>query len=165
MFATEVRNCAGNAISLGVWSAKGQRIREIYVEVPKEGGSIGVSLQWVPLASTEDVWHILDVAPNSPADVAGLLPYADYVIGSPEGFIKGEAGLGELVEQVRVSREVHRGALTYSERRRTPDSSRLQQRIRFDPARHHHAFTLLGRTRPPWLYPRLRRSPPHSCAA
>jgi len=46
----------------------------------------------------EDVWHILDVAPNSPADAAGLLPYGDYVIGSPEGMMRGESGLGELVE-------------------------------------------------------------------
>lgn len=47
---------------------------------------------------TEDVWHILDVAPNSPADLAGLLPYGDYIIGSPEGLLKGESGLGELVD-------------------------------------------------------------------
>jgi len=53
----------------------------------------------MPLSSTEDVWHILDVIPNSPADVAGLLPYGDYVIGSPEGLVRGEAGLGELVEE------------------------------------------------------------------
>ena len=52
----------------------------------------------MPLASTEDVWHILDVATNSPADIAGLLPYGDYIIGSPEGLLKGESGLGELVE-------------------------------------------------------------------
>lgn len=40
--------------------------------------------------------------PNSPADVAGLLPYGDYVIGSPEGLVRGESGLGELVEDVRA---------------------------------------------------------------
>ena len=56
----------------------------------------------MPLSSTEDVWHILDVMPNSPADVAGLLPYGDYVIGSPEGLVRGEAGLGELVEEASV---------------------------------------------------------------
>lgn len=38
------------------------------------------------------------MAPNSPADVAGLLPYGDYVIGSPEGLVRGESGLGELIE-------------------------------------------------------------------
>ena len=29
------------------------------------------------------------MAPNSPADAAGLLPYGDYVIGSPEGLVRG----------------------------------------------------------------------------
>ena len=36
--------------------------------------------------------------PNSPADIAGLLPYGDYIIGTPEGIVHGESGLGELVE-------------------------------------------------------------------
>lgn len=36
--------------------------------------------------------------PDSPADVAGLLPYGDYIVGTPEGIVHGEPGLGELVE-------------------------------------------------------------------
>lgn len=40
----------------------------------------------------------MDVIPDSPADVAGLLPYGDYIVGTPEGNVHGEAGLGELVE-------------------------------------------------------------------
>lgn len=101
LFATEVRNSAGSTISLGVFGTKGQQIREIYVSVPKEQTSLGLALQWSPLNVTEDVWHILDVMPNSPADFAGLLPYSDYVIGSPDGYLQGggDAGLGGLVEQ------------------------------------------------------------------
>lgn len=99
LFATEVRNCAGSSISLGVYSVKGQVIREIYVGVPPDGSSLGVSLQWAPLGLGEDVWHILDVMPSSPADVAGLLPYSDYVIGSPDSQLHGEAALGNLIEQ------------------------------------------------------------------
>lgn len=45
-----------------------------------------------------NIWHILDVPANSPADIAGLLPYSDYIIGSPDGVLLGENGLGELVE-------------------------------------------------------------------
>lgn len=59
---------------------------------------MGLSLQWTPLATTEDVWHILDVAPNSPADLAGILPYSDYIIGSPEGPMRGENALPDLIE-------------------------------------------------------------------
>jgi hypothetical protein len=77
---------------------QGQKIREVYISIPSENPTLGISLQWSPLTLAEDVWHILDVAPNSPADVAGLLPYGDYVIGSPEGLVRGESGLGELVE-------------------------------------------------------------------
>jgi hypothetical protein len=41
---------------------------------------------------------VLDVPPNSPADVSGLLPYSDYILGTPEGVLHGEGGLSELVE-------------------------------------------------------------------
>lgn len=44
------------------------------------------------------IWHILDVPAASPADIAGLLPYSDYILGTPEGILHGESGLGELVE-------------------------------------------------------------------
>ena len=102
LLATELRNCAGTAISLGVYGAKGQAVREIYANIPSDDGAanLGLSLQWAPIAGTDHVWHILDVMPNSPADVAGLLPYSDYVIGSPErAGLRGEAALGELVEE------------------------------------------------------------------
>lgn len=103
LFSTEVRNCAGSTVSLGVFSAKGQTIREAYLPIPAHGGaSLGLSLQWAALSSVDDVWHILDVMPHSPADVAGLLPYSDYVIGTPEPLpqhLHGEASLGALVEQ------------------------------------------------------------------
>ena len=46
----------------------------------------------------DQVWQFLEVTPNSPADTAGLLPYSDYIVGTPEGQVHGEAGLGELVE-------------------------------------------------------------------
>ena len=66
--------------------------------MPSTSVSLGITLQWAPLSTSEDVWHILEVIPNSPADVAGLLPYGDYVVGTPEGTMSGESGLGELVE-------------------------------------------------------------------
>ena len=70
----------------------------MHVPVPTPSPTLGITLQWTPLATTDDVWHVLDVIPNSPADTAGLLPYGDYIIGTPEGLVHGESGLGELVE-------------------------------------------------------------------
>lgn len=115
LFATEVRNCAGSSVTLALWNAKvcqtmallesslltnkkGQRPRSLQIPVPTPSPTLGITLQWTPLASTEDVWHILDVTPDSPADNAGLLPYGDYIVGTPEGAVHGESGLGELVE-------------------------------------------------------------------
>ena len=97
-FAVEIRNCAGSNVALTIWSAKGQRVRTLQVAVPTPSPTLGLTLQWTSISSTEDVWHILDVIPDSPADLAGLLPYGDYIVGTPEGNVHGEAGLGELVE-------------------------------------------------------------------
>ncbi|KAF9879213.1 hypothetical protein CkaCkLH20_03446 [Colletotrichum karsti] len=98
LFAQEVRNCAGGSVLLGLWSAKGQRTRELHAPVPRDTASLGLSLQFTPLAVAANIWHVLDVAANSPADAAGLLPYGDYILGSPEGALHGEGGLSELVE-------------------------------------------------------------------
>ncbi|KAL1880808.1 hypothetical protein VTK73DRAFT_4978 [Phialemonium thermophilum] len=98
LFAQEVRNCAGGSVTLGLWSAKGQRTRTMHIPVPADTGSLGLTLQWTPLAVTSNIWHVLDVAANSPADAAGLLPYSDYILGTPEGVLHGEGGLSELVE-------------------------------------------------------------------
>ncbi|KAI0154765.1 golgi reassembly-stacking protein [Xylariaceae sp. FL1272] len=98
LFAQEVRNCAGGTVSLGLWSAKGQRTRVLNVPVPSDTASLGISLQWASLSLASTIWHVLDVPANSPADLAGLLPYSDYILGTPDGILHGESGLGELVE-------------------------------------------------------------------
>ncbi|MCJ1445597.1 MAG: hypothetical protein MMC23_006102 [Stictis urceolatum] len=98
LFSQEVRNCAGAAVNLTLWNAKGHKHRTLSLPLPTPLPTLGLTLQWTPLSSTSSTWHILDIAPNSPADKAGLLPYGDYIIGSPEGLVRGEPGLGELVE-------------------------------------------------------------------
>ncbi|CZR50614.1 related to GRH1-Yeast (GR)ASP65 (H)omologue [Phialocephala subalpina] len=98
LFAQEIRNCAGSTVTLGLWSAKGQRTRTIHIPVPEASPSLGLTLQWASINTVSNIWHILDVPANSPADLAGLLPYSDYILGTPEGVLHGEAGLGELVE-------------------------------------------------------------------
>lgn len=59
---------------------------------------MGLTLQWTPISVVSNIWHVLDVPANSPADLAGLLPYSDYILGTPEGVLHGEGGLSELVE-------------------------------------------------------------------
>ncbi|KAI5923227.1 GRASP55/65 PDZ-like domain-containing protein [Camillea tinctor] len=98
LFAQEIRNCAGGTVALGLWSAKGQRTRVLHIPVPSTTASLGLSLQWAPLALVSNIWHVLDVAASSPADQSGLLPYSDYILGTPDGILHGEGGLGELVD-------------------------------------------------------------------
>ena len=76
---------------------KGQRTRALHIQVPSSG-SLGLTLQYTALSTVSTIWHILDVPASSPADIAGLLPYSDYILGTPEGILHGESGLGELVE-------------------------------------------------------------------
>ena len=72
-------------------------MRTLYVAVPPTG-SLGLSLQWAPLSVASNIWHVIDVSANSPADQACLFPFSDWILGSPEGALHGEGGLGELVE-------------------------------------------------------------------
>ena len=90
-------------VTFTVYSAKGQTLRDIYLEPSTE---VGVSLRWCPLSSAANVWHVLDVYPSSPAEIAGFIPFNDYIIGSPEGTLRGEMSLGELVEEVRLTCKV-----------------------------------------------------------
>ncbi|EPS44215.1 hypothetical protein H072_1777 [Dactylellina haptotyla CBS 200.50] len=100
LFQEEIRNSAGGAVNLTVWSAKGQTLRDVIVKIPPgdDPSPLGISLRWSGLATAEDVWHVLDISPNSPAEMAALLPYSDYIIGTPHGIVRGESGLGDLVE-------------------------------------------------------------------
>lgn len=66
--------------------------------MPVDSASLGLTLQWTPVSVVSNIWHVLDVPANSPADTAGLLPYSDYILGTPEGVLHGEGGLSELVE-------------------------------------------------------------------
>ncbi|EXJ53871.1 hypothetical protein A1O7_09207 [Cladophialophora yegresii CBS 114405] len=99
LFVTELRNCAGAYCTLDLWSAKGQRRHSLTIPVPASAEPLGLSLQLTPLNSTQNIWHVLSIpSPLSPAHQAGLLPHSDYILGSPSGTLKGEAALGELVE-------------------------------------------------------------------
>jgi hypothetical protein len=46
-------------------------------------GVLGVSIRFCSFdRANENVWHILDVQPNSPAALSGLRSNSDYIIGS-----------------------------------------------------------------------------------
>ncbi|CAG5119188.1 unnamed protein product [Candidula unifasciata] len=69
-----------------VYSSKTQSVREVSL-VPSHNwggqGLLGVSIRFCSFeGANENVWHILEVQPNSPADLAGLKSDVDFVIGA-----------------------------------------------------------------------------------
>lgn len=73
-------------VKLTVYSSKTQTIRQVVI-VPSQmwggQGLLGVSIRFCSFeGANENVWHILDVYPNSPALQAGLLSHNDYIIGA-----------------------------------------------------------------------------------
>ncbi|XP_043834223.1 LOW QUALITY PROTEIN: Golgi reassembly-stacking protein 1 [Dromiciops gliroides] len=75
-------------VKLEVYSIKTLRVREVEV-VPSNmwggQGLLGASVRFCSFQrANEHVWHVLDVEPSSPAALAGLRPYTDYVVGSDQ---------------------------------------------------------------------------------
>ncbi|XP_012663497.1 Golgi reassembly-stacking protein 1 isoform X1 [Otolemur garnettii] len=75
-------------VKLEVFSMKTMRVREVEV-VPSNmwggQGLLGASVRFCSFSrANEYVWHVLDVQPSSPAALAGLRSYTDYVIGSDQ---------------------------------------------------------------------------------
>lgn len=63
---------------------------------------LGVTVQWTPLEASEHVWHVLNVYPNSPAEAAGLISHADYIVGAGNGLLEsgGEGLLSRVLNNV-----------------------------------------------------------------
>ncbi|CAM4724310.1 unnamed protein product [Leuciscus chuanchicus] len=75
-------------VKLEVYSSKVMRIRELEV-VPSNmwggQGLLGASVRFCTFqGANHNVWHVLDVEANSPAELAGLKPYSDYIVGADQ---------------------------------------------------------------------------------
>lgn len=59
---------------------------------------LGISIRFCSFEVAKDkVWHILEVHPNSPADLAGLRSFSDYIIGS-DSILHENEDLFNLIE-------------------------------------------------------------------
>nr|XP_009941380.1 PREDICTED: Golgi reassembly-stacking protein 1 [Opisthocomus hoazin] len=79
---------AEKAVKLEVYNIKTMKIREVEV-IPSNmwggQGLLGASVRFCSFqGASEHVWHVLDVEPASPAALAGLQPYMDYIVGSDQ---------------------------------------------------------------------------------
>ncbi|KAK9374732.1 GRASP55/65 PDZ-like domain-containing protein [Lipomyces chichibuensis] len=102
LFAQEIQNCAGRSVKFTVFSAKGQKLREVLIPLPaaseESKALLGLSLHWSPLALTDIIFHVLDVQADSPAYNAGLQPDSDYIIGIEGHKLLYENALAEILE-------------------------------------------------------------------
>jgi len=88
-------------ISVIVYSSKTLQTRELNITPSSLWGGqglLGVSIKFGTFeGANEHVWHVLDVEPNSPAYIAGLRPFSDYIIGS-DSLLSEQDDLFSLIE-------------------------------------------------------------------
>ncbi|KAG6457414.1 hypothetical protein O3G_MSEX010303 [Manduca sexta] len=75
-----------NTIKMLIYSSKTQSVREVMITPSASWGGqglLGVSIRFCSFeGANENVWHVLEVHPSSPAELAGLRPFSDYIIGA-----------------------------------------------------------------------------------
>lgn len=100
-FKQILRNGIGKELPLTVYSSKSQSVRSVTIEPSETWGGIGllgVSIRFCSFeGANENVWHILEVHPSSPAELAGLRSFNDYIIGAESALHENE-DLFALVE-------------------------------------------------------------------
>lgn len=76
------------AVKLEVYNSKTQRMRELEVTPSNMWGGqglLGASVRFCSFeGANENVWHVLDVEANSPAALAGLIAFDDYIVGADQ---------------------------------------------------------------------------------
>ncbi|XP_070569737.1 Golgi reassembly-stacking protein 2-like isoform X2 [Ptychodera flava] len=74
------------SVRMLVYSSKSLKTREVMLTPSNAWGGqglLGVSIRFCSFeGANENVWHVLDVQRNSPADFAGLRSNTDYIIGA-----------------------------------------------------------------------------------
>ncbi|XP_008945148.1 PREDICTED: Golgi reassembly-stacking protein 2 [Merops nubicus] len=85
-----------------VYSSKTLELRETSVTPSNMWGGqglLGVSIRFCSFdGANENVWHVLEVEPNSPAALAGLRPHSDYIIGA-DAIMNESEDLFSLIER------------------------------------------------------------------
>ncbi|XP_026878090.2 Golgi reassembly-stacking protein 1a [Electrophorus electricus] len=76
------------AVRMEVFSTKNMRLRELEV-VPSNmwggQGLLGASVRFCSFqGANENVWHVLNVETSSPAELAGLQAYSDFIVGADQ---------------------------------------------------------------------------------
>ncbi|XP_008326857.1 Golgi reassembly-stacking protein 2 isoform X3 [Cynoglossus semilaevis] len=88
-------------VRLLLYNSKTMAVREATVTPSNMWGGqglLGVSIRFCSFeGANENVWHVLEVEPNSPAELSGLRPFTDYIIGA-DSVMNESDNLFSLVE-------------------------------------------------------------------
>ncbi|XP_020617176.1 Golgi reassembly-stacking protein 2-like [Orbicella faveolata] len=96
-----LKSNAEKPVKMLVFSSKTCKVREVSITPSTLWGGqglLGVSIRFCSFeGANENVWHVLEVQPNSPADIAGLRSNTDYIIGADSVLHESE-DLFQLIE-------------------------------------------------------------------
>jgi hypothetical protein len=94
---------AGRELTLGVYSSRTESVRLVQLTPRNDWGGIGllgVSIRFNSMKNAEEqVWHVEQVYPRSPAQQAGLQAGTDYVVGTPDVLFSDEDDLYAMLRQ------------------------------------------------------------------
>ena len=94
---------AGRELTLGVYSSRSDSVRMVPLTPRNDWGGIGllgVSIRFNSVKNAEEqVWHVEQVYPRSPAQQAGLQGGSDYVVGTPDVLFSDEDDLYAMLRQ------------------------------------------------------------------
>ncbi|CAG0914309.1 unnamed protein product [Notodromas monacha] len=73
-------------VAVTLYNSKSRQVREVPITPSAIWGGqglLGVSIRFCSFqAANDNVWHVLDVIPGSPAAVAGFRPFTDFIVGA-----------------------------------------------------------------------------------
>ncbi|KAI0561026.1 hypothetical protein FGB62_94g064 [Gracilaria domingensis] len=98
--ANVLRENEGKEVALVVWNCIDAKQRDVTLRPVKWNGPglLGAAVRFEPVRGAADhVQRVIDVLPNSPADEAGLVPFTDYIVGTPAEAFHREADFSKLV--------------------------------------------------------------------
>ena len=102
-FVTLIREFEDRPLPLRVYNCKNHSLREVTL-VPSKNwpgeGRLGVAIRYDCYSGAEEaLCRILTVEPNSPAELAGLIPSSDYLLGTQEQAFVDTDSLGKELEK------------------------------------------------------------------
>ncbi|KII60961.1 Golgi reassembly-stacking protein 1 [Thelohanellus kitauei] len=89
-----------SAMTITIYSVKTKSYRDVTIRRGSWTGesTLGVNVIYASISDVEKyVWHVLEVYYGSPADIAGLRPYTDYIVSSDKLF-DNDYSFYELIE-------------------------------------------------------------------